>query len=228
MIAAFDAAAVDYLEPMEVRDTRGRPVTLSETELIPERHKARARPTEIGLPPALQARRVRLTIGGAIVIAIAGLWIALRHGATRPIGKQALGEARLVLARARAGHGDAAAAFDAYQQAVKVWPPLAQHAWVAGDVPVLGSGARDSILRGRARVAAEAWGLGARVDWRESYELDLALADTCSERRDAVARLRALKDKRSAAALRRALASKDNGCLERDAREAITFLEALP
>jgi tRNA A-37 threonylcarbamoyl transferase component Bud32 len=90
--------------------------------------------------------------------------------------------------------------------------------------------------RARARAAAEAAGLADRVDLVASFSLDLADGKSCRERREAVPRLRALRDKRAIPALRRARVrsggflglSNVNACLDRDAAEAIEFLQALP
>jgi hypothetical protein len=90
--------------------------------------------------------------------------------------------------------------------------------------------------RARAREAAAGGGLGDRVDLVNSFSLDLVDGKTCRDRREAVPRLRALHDKRAVPALRRARErsggflglARVNACLERDAAEAIEFLQALP
>jgi hypothetical protein len=109
-------------------------------------------------------------------------------------------------------------------------PALAADPQLRADVAALASRARDRELRVRARVAADAWGFGDRVDRVESFSLDLAQGATCAARREAVPKLRALKDKRAITALTRARGAEGgiNRCLDRDAREAIEFLEALP
>ena len=94
---------------------------------------------------------------------------------------------------------------------------------------------KNNAVRIRARDLAAAAGI-ANVDLLGSITLDLEKGTTCKERKDAVARLRALRDKRAIAPLRRArgrhggfLNLEDlNACLDRDAAEAIDFLSALP
>jgi serine/threonine-protein kinase len=90
-------------------------------------------------------------------------------------------------------------------------------------------------LRRRARDLAEREGITKQVDLVSSYSLDLQQGKTCAERREAVPRLRALRDKRAIPALKKArgrsggfLGLEDiNTCLEKDAKEATEFLEAL-
>jgi serine/threonine-protein kinase len=95
---------------------------------------------------------------------------------------------------------------------------------------------RTAALRKRAREMADERGLTGEVDLVSSYTLDLAQGATCRDRRDAIPRLRALRDKRAVAALKKARdrrggflnLSDVNDCLERDAQEAIDYLQALP
>jgi serine/threonine-protein kinase len=90
-------------------------------------------------------------------------------------------------------------------------------------------------LRARARDLAA--GAGAPdVDLVASFTLDLEQGATCEERKEAVTHLRALRDKRALAALRKARGRRGgflgldtvNACLDREAAEAIDFLNALP
>jgi hypothetical protein len=75
------------------------------------------------------------------------------------------------------------------------------------------------------------------VDWLLVYSLDLQQEPTCELRREAVARLRALRDVRAVTALDRALVAtsqtpsdpgRSNECLAADARAAIDSLRGLP
>ena len=91
-------------------------------------------------------------------------------------------------------------------------------------------------VRKRAREMAEERGLTADVDWVGSYSADLAQGATCKDRREAIPKLRALRDKRGIPALKKARDRRGgflnladvNDCLDRDAQEAIDFLQALP
>jgi hypothetical protein len=75
------------------------------------------------------------------------------------------------------------------------------------------------------------------VNWLQSYLYDLEQRDLCTQRRDAVSKLRALGDKRAVPALEQALFRKGkvgkwkgknvNECLVADARAAITFLSGV-
>jgi len=92
-----------------------------------------------------------------------------------------------------------------------------------------------NALRARARELAAAEGV-ADVDLVASFGLDLEHGSTCKERKEAVARLRALRDKRAIPVLRKAKGRRGgflnledvNNCLDRDVVEAIDFLSALP
>ena len=92
--------------------------------------------------------------------------------------------------------------------------------------------------RHRAIQVADELGLGDRINRLESYILDLEQGSTCGDRRDAVANLRALGDKRAIPALRKAKTrtrtegllkrkTNANACLSRDASEAIEYLESV-
>ena len=98
----------------------------------------------------------------------------------------------------------------------------------------------DEVLRRRqhAVAVAEDVGLGGQIDRLGSYLLDLEQGETCFERKDAVAKLRALGDKKAIPALESAqkrirsegLLKKKvntNGCLRTDAAEAILYLQSL-
>jgi hypothetical protein len=98
----------------------------------------------------------------------------------------------------------------------------------------------DEVLRRRqhAVTVAEDAGLGEQIDRLGSYLLDLEQGETCFDRKDAVAKLRALGDKKAIPALESAqkrirsegLLKKKvntNGCLRTDAAEAILYLRSL-
>jgi hypothetical protein len=225
MLVAFDRAALDYLSPVE-GESGGPARAATDTAVV--RHTTRAGLTEHGLPAVLRQRRVVYFAAGAFLALGVGLLVA-RCGSRGPRPVEGQGRVHLALAQLHAASGAAGQAFDEYERAVAVWPPLAGDAQLRADVLALAGRARDLAVRGRAREAADTWGFGDRVDHLESFSLDLAQARTCADRRAAVPRLRALKDKRAIAALKKARSAGDsNKCLDRDAREAIEFLEALP
>lgn len=101
----------------------------------------------------------------------------------------------------------------------------------------LASASKDLRKRQRARAVAHEVGLGDRVDFLSSYTLDLQQGETCQTRKAAVAKLRALDDKRAIPALRRArhrprggLGRKrvnTNACLRGAAGEAVKYLNSL-
>jgi serine/threonine protein kinase len=80
-------------------------------------------------------------------------------------------------------------------------------------------------VRRRAFAITEREGLSDRVDLVGVFSLDLAAAQTCEDRRVVIAKLRATKDSRAVAPLKRARAYK---CVERDANIAIGELEGTP
>jgi hypothetical protein len=96
------------------------------------------------------------------------------------------------------------------------------------------------VLRTRqhAMAVAEEVGLGGRIDRLGSYLLDLEQGETCTDRKDAVAKLRALGDKRAIPSLSKAQERIEtegllrrrtnvNACLRPDVTEAIRYLESL-
>jgi serine/threonine-protein kinase len=96
------------------------------------------------------------------------------------------------------------------------------------------------VLRTRqhAMAVAEEVGVGGRIDRLGSYLLDLEQGETCTDRKDAVAKLRALGDTRAIPSLSKAkeriqteglLRRKTNvnACLRADVVEAIRYLESL-
>jgi hypothetical protein len=157
---------------------------------------------------------------------------------------------------AAAGRDDAAVA--AHREALRRAPvadPLVlrwatdalarKHAGAVELLPLLGAEGRgllvEQVARGRtppirARARELAAAAGLEVDLVSSFTLDLQQGATCRERRDAIPRLRALGDKRAIPPLKRARhrsggflgLSQVNACLEREAAEAIEFLQALP
>lgn len=94
---------------------------------------------------------------------------------------------------------------------------------------ILEAAVSKSIKRRRAaRPVIDRFKLDDRVDWVTSYRLDLVQEPTCKMRREAVARLRALKKPAAMPALERAIAKRQrrrNACLVKDARAAIRFLK---
>ena len=114
------------------------------------------------------------------------------------------------------------------------------HDWAAADQLVdLASSSKSEHKRHKALRVAEEVGLGDRVDRLDSYLIDLTRGGTCLARKDAVASLRALGDKKAIPALRKArqrvrteggLVKKKvntNACLRADATEAIRHLQSL-
>lgn len=92
--------------------------------------------------------------------------------------------------------------------------------------------------RQRARQVADRVDLGSQIDRLTSYTLDLRQGRSCADRRDAVAKLRALGDKRAIPELRTAMKrtrvegllrrrSNANACLKTDAEEAIRYLNSI-
>jgi hypothetical protein len=81
-------------------------------------------------------------------------------------------------------------------------------------------------VRWRAVAIAERDGFAEQIDHAESWIKDLRQATACDERRILIARLRGLNDRRAISALRNA---RDRfPCIERDAADAITQLQAVP
>jgi len=175
--------------------------------------------------------------------------------AGEPSAWLALGEARAKLGK----DGDALAAFERavalggsddpalrafIEDAVKSRPRLAlqalellPHMGRAGAELLADQASRGKAapVRARARELAATGGI-PDVDLVSSFSLDLDHGASCKDRKEAVARLRGLRDKRAIPALRRARGRRGgflhledvNGCLDRDAAEAVDFLSALP
>jgi hypothetical protein len=108
----------------------------------------------------------------------------------------------------------------------------------ADDIVKMASSHEMLRARHHAMEVADELGLGARIDHLGAYVLDLRQGPMCADRRDAVAKLRALGDKRAIPALKRAKKriitegllnrkTNINACLRRDAVEAIQYLESL-
>ena len=100
---------------------------------------------------------------------------------------------------------------------------------------------KDRAVRKKAFTVAEELGLGAEVDRVASFILDLEQEATCSARREAVTRLRALGDPRAVGPLRaaldrpgvvkkgrRKLRVNENACLRQHAEDAIRAIERGP
>jgi hypothetical protein len=94
-------------------------------------------------------------------------------------------------------------------------------------------------VRKRARELAEKHGVSSQVDQLTSYSLDLDQEPTCEAKRDAIAKLLALRDKRAMKPIKRARdrrrggflgfgSRRINACLIKDADAALAELKALP
>ena len=114
------------------------------------------------------------------------------------------------------------------------------HDWAAADQLVdLASSSKSQQKRHKAMSVANEVGLGDQVDQLGSYLIDLQRGDSCLARKDAVAKLRALGDKRAVPALRKARKRirseggvvkqkvNTNACLRADATEAIRHLQGV-
>lgn len=105
----------------------------------------------------------------------------------------------------------------------------------AGLLIELASGAKRAEIRHRAIQAAEERNAGDRIDRAASLMLDLEQGKNCKARREVVAKLRALGDKRAIPALQEERGHRRknrrnwvrNKCLRQDATEAIQYLESL-
>jgi eukaryotic-like serine/threonine-protein kinase len=103
----------------------------------------------------------------------------------------------------------------------------------------LASSAKVTHRRHKAMSVADEVGLGDRVDRLGSYLLDLEHQENCPQRKEAVANLRALGNKKAIPALRKARKRmrteggfikrkvNTNACLRTDAAEAIRYLQSL-
>jgi serine/threonine-protein kinase len=95
----------------------------------------------------------------------------------------------------------------------------------------------DQARRRAAGALAERLGIAGEVDWLAAHVQDLAQGEVCAERKEAVAKLRALGDPRAIEALELAIKRKGksgklkgkpvNTCLVEDARAAIRHLQDL-
>lgn len=103
----------------------------------------------------------------------------------------------------------------------------------------LASSSKDSRRRHKAMAVAEEAGLGDQVDRLGSYLLDLERGEDCAARKQAVAKLRTLGDKKAIPALRSARKRirtegglikrrvNTNACLRTAAAEAVRYLKSL-
>ncbi len=99
------------------------------------------------------------------------------------------------------------------------------------------AGGSDMPRRRPAAAVADKLGLSGEVNWLQSYLYDLEQRDLCTQRKEAVVKLRALGDKRAISALEQAQFRKGrvgkwkgknvNECLVDDARAAISFLSGV-
>jgi len=93
----------------------------------------------------------------------------------------------------------------------------------------------DAERRAAAIALVGKLGLADKVDWLTSYSLDLDQGRTCPDRKEAVAKLRALGDVRAIPALEKAITRRGHGrrgrqmnrCLADDARAALVYLRSL-
>ncbi|MEZ4399368.1 MAG: protein kinase [Kofleriaceae bacterium] len=94
----------------------------------------------------------------------------------------------------------------------------------------------DATRRAVAVATVTKLGLGNHVDWLTSYRLDLEQGDTCTKRKPAVAKLRALGDRAAIPILEKAQARmitikrkrrNANACLVDDAKAAVAYLKGL-
>jgi len=109
----------------------------------------------------------------------------------------------------------------------------------AGQLVDLASSSKDARRRHKAMAVADEVGLGDQVDRFGSYMLDLEQGEDCAARREAVAKLRTLGNKKAIPALRNARRRirteggiikrkvNTNACLRTDAAEAIRYLKSL-
>jgi serine/threonine protein kinase len=133
--------------------------------------------------------------------------------------------------RAITGDKDVAAAMQAFELLIG---PV--HDFTAKDLLIAMASGKDAGKRAGAVRLVQRLGLDAKVDWRTSYELDLDQGELCQDRKEAVAKLRALGDARAIPALEKAVARKvkkkasklSNACLVDEAGAALTYLRSLP
>ena len=109
----------------------------------------------------------------------------------------------------------------------------------SGQLIDLASSSKVSRRRHKAMSVADEVGLGDQVDRLGSYLLDLQHGESCLQRKEAVANLRALGNKKAIPALRKARKRvrnegglikrkvNTNACLRTDAAEAIRYLQRL-
>jgi eukaryotic-like serine/threonine-protein kinase len=88
---------------------------------------------------------------------------------------------------------------------------------------------RNNEVRQKAFAAAVDLGFGDEIDRLASFRQELENGRTCPDRREAVAKLRALGDRRAVPALQQARRQRrKNKCLLRHAGDAIRYLSSLP
>ncbi|ACY17060.1 protein kinase domain-containing protein [Haliangium ochraceum] len=95
--------------------------------------------------------------------------------------------------------------------------------------PLLNWASSDKSLQVRhsAVKAAEELGLGERIDRTQTLLMDLWQEKSCERRRGVIGKLRALGDPRAIDELRKVRGRPKNGCLRRDATEAMEYLTRL-
>jgi serine/threonine protein kinase len=178
--------------------------------------------------PSRRHRRVRAAVVLGLLALVGGAFLWMQHGRTRAIGPS-YAPGLMSLASAQAGQAREGGALAAYAMAIAADPGQTQDPLLVAHVTRLAAGGTTIETRERARDLAGVAGVLDRVDLLSSYLRDLVEPGPCERRKQAIAPLRALKDKRALIGLKKARAGgTDNACLARDAREAIDFLEALP
>lgn len=175
-------------------------------------------------------------------------------------------QAQLQLGHAHASRSDYDQAIEAYRKALALEPSLVHDAALRAnlelmsddDGPVLVEAvgllivfgdddaartrlvelttSEDAAVRRQALPLAEALGVGDRVDRVAVFTLDLRRGKSCEERREAVAKLRALGDPRAIPALEKARKRpagsrwrryNANACLKQQAEDAVKYLRSL-
>jgi serine/threonine protein kinase len=90
---------------------------------------------------------------------------------------------------------------------------------------------KDPVQRAEAFRILEGLGLDGEIDRVKAFSWDLKQGETCDKRKEAVAKLRALGDKRAIAALETTLVKKArraNRCMLQHAEDAVRYLQSLP
>jgi serine/threonine-protein kinase len=238
MMAALDAATAAQAEPGDAATPPAErprsPITLP---------LALSGSADVASLPIASPRRRRLLLGLGVAAAVAAVLLAAIWEAGRPVPPPpvpaiaapgtAVAVSWRLLGEARAMVGKDEAALAAYEKALTLGADA--DAALAANVQAWARSPRKSgAVRMRARELARV--AGVSVDLLASYTADLERGPSCHERREAVQHLRALRDKRAVPVLKKAIGRHGgflglesiNTCLDKDALEAIEFLNALP